>query len=192
MTSSLQTSASISADGALGVIPSSPTPPLPDDERLQSVREGIAAGRDLGIWAEVVQVIDAIMALRAVDARIVAAVQRIAEQAAAALAKVRADATTAITNTNQVIAATQDAARTANAQLRADATAAISNEATTRSTADTSLQTSITTVNTNATNAITADRARLTTVEGAINNASTGILKRLTTIEARLAAAGIP
>jgi len=202
-----------------GAAPPEPAPdPILDQERLNSVREGMAAGRDMGIWAEIVHIVDAIIELRDTDQLIIheaqIALQNIVTAATNAIGELRAQAKAGFDNVNnridnvtasgshaiQELAASTDTAiasvRTdagaAIAQLRTDATAGINGEANTRGQADVALQANITGLSTATTNAITADRARLTTIEGAITQANTGILARLTKIEQRLTAAGIP
>jgi hypothetical protein len=192
--------------------------PIQSGDRLQSVREGIAEGRDMGIWAEIVRIVDAIIELRNNDQAIIsqatAALENIVTAAKDALAQLRQDATQGFvdvnhridllatagtdglaqlrTDTTTAINSARSDATTGLTQLRTDATNGIQTEAGTRASADTALQTSITNLS-NATNtAIIADRNRLTAIENAITAANTGILARLTKIEQRLTTAGIP
>jgi hypothetical protein len=196
--------AQLGIDWLIDVVGLAPPEPAPDiildQERLNSVREGMAEGRDMGIWAEIVRIVDAIIELRDTDQLIIheaqIALQNIVNAATTAIAGLRAQAaagfdavnarmdsvtaggTKAIqdlaASTTAAIGSVRTDATAAIAQLRTDATAGINAEANTRGQADVTLQGNITGLSTATTNAITADRARLTR------------------LEQRLTAAGIP
>lgn len=183
MTEPLTATGTITADGVVGVVPAPPTT-LPNDIRLQSVREGIAAGRDMGIWAEVVELFDAIVSLRDTDKQVIDAVGNLITQATnaintlrsqvaeridttdATVNQLRTDSTNAVLNLQTAVAGRLDSADAAINQLRADVTTAVGNEAAQRQSTDDGI-----------TNAIVAP--------------TTGIWARLSALEARLTAAGI-
>lgn len=202
MTSALEGSANISADGALGTIPIPTDPPLPEGERLQQVRDGIAAGRNMGQLGEIVQIIDAVYALRAVDQQIINAIQLLTGQATTAITQLRTDATDAIVNTNKAVADTRQAATVAIAALREDATQAIAAEAAARATAVSGLRTeavdAISTLRSDTTTAVTGEASTraaadtsLNTSIGTVNTNATNAFvadrARLTTIENAIA-----
>lgn len=164
------------------------TEPLGQTERMQEIRKGIAEGRAMGFHAELIEVIDAISALRSTDTAIIDGVKQLAESARDAITDLRADAVAEFIDIRAeavaAIGGLQDATVAEFADVRAEGVAAV---ALVRS----DMGTALGTLNTNTATAIAADRARLTTLEQAIVAPTTGILARLGVLEARLTAAGI-
>jgi uncharacterized protein YicC (UPF0701 family) len=111
-------------------------PTLPTTDRLATVRAGIARGQDMGIWTEIVHIIDAVQSivgelvgLRNTDQEIIsaatAAINDIVARATEAITTLRADATAGITAANARTDALRVDATTAILSVRTDATTAI-------------------------------------------------------------------
>lgn len=169
-----------------------PDPDLGRTQRLVAIREGMAEGRNMGLWGEVADVIDAIAALRENDKVIIATIRNIAERARDAIQDLRADATAEFLVVRGLITTARNDAATAIGNEMTARQAADTGETNARVAADTTLQSNITSVQNQATTAIGQDRNRLTALESALNNPTTGTLARLTAIEARLTALETP